>query len=186
MRDSVEDGFYAAGFNTMAEEEARNEFQSGNAVFMRNWPYAYALMNDKKQSKVAGKFDIAPLPTFTGQGTISALGGFNNAVNAFSDNKEAAKDFVLWAATDPEVQKTLATKASLPPVAQSVYDELSKDPVYALLAEVLPEAKPRPPAPQWNNISVEIQQQVFPAYNGQKEPQAAVRAVHDFLESTIQ
>jgi multiple sugar transport system substrate-binding protein len=186
MRDSVEDGFYAAGFNTMAEEEARNEFQSGNAVFMRNWPYAYALMNDEKQSKVAGKFDIAPLPTFTGQGTISALGGFNNAVNAFSDNKEAAKDFVLWAATDPEVQKTLATKASLPPVAESVYDELSNDPVYALLAEVLPEAKPRPPAPQWNNISVEIQQQVFPAYNGQKEPEAAVRAVHDFLESTIQ
>jgi multiple sugar transport system substrate-binding protein len=186
MRESVEDGFFAAGYNTMTEEEARNEFQSGNAVFMRNWPYCYALMSDEKQSKVVGKFDIAPLPTFTGQGTISALGGFNNAVNAFSDNKEAAKEFVLWAATDPEVQKMLATEASLPPVAQSVYQDLADDPVYALLAEVLPEAKPRPPAPQWNNISVEIQQQIFPAYNGQKDPEDAVKAVHEFLESTVQ
>ncbi len=29
MRDSMRDGFYAPGFNTMTEEEARNAFQSG-------------------------------------------------------------------------------------------------------------------------------------------------------------
>jgi multiple sugar transport system substrate-binding protein len=186
MRESVDDGFFAAGFNTMMEEEARNEFQSGNAVFMRNWPYAYALMQDEKESKVAGKFDIAPLPTFTGEGTISALGGFNNAVSAFSDNKEAAKEFVLWAATNPEVQEVMAKEASLPPVMASVYEDLSDDPVMALLGQVLPDAKPRPPAPQWNDISVEIQQQIFPAYNGQEDPASAVESVREFLETTVE
>lgn len=186
MRESLEDDFYAPGFNTMMEEEARNEFQSGNAVFMRNWPYAYALMNDEAESKVAGKFDIAPLPTFTGSGTISALGGFNNAVSAFSSNKEAAKQFVLWASTDPEVQQTLATEASLPPTMASVYEELSDDPVMALLGQVLPDAKPRPPAPQWNDISVTIQEEIFPAYNGDADPAGAVSVVHDFLNSTIE
>ena len=186
MRESLEGGFYAPGFNTMMEEEARNEFQSGNAVFMRNWPYAYALMNDEAESKVAGKFDIAPLPTFSGTGTISALGGFNNAVSAFSSNKEAAKQFVLWASTDPEVQQTLATEASLPPTMASVYEELSDDPVMALLGQVLPDAKPRPPAPQWNDISVTIQEEIFPAYNGDAEAAGAVSEVHNFLNSTIE
>jgi multiple sugar transport system substrate-binding protein len=180
------DGCYAPGFNTSMEEEARNAFQAGDAVFMRNWPYAYSLIQDDTGSPANGNFDIAPLPTFTGEGTISALGGFNNAVSAFSNNKEAAKEFVLWAATDPEVQSTLATEASLPPTMSSVYEELADDPVMSLLGEVLSDAKPRPPAPQWNEISVTMQRTLYPAYNGQGDPQAAAEEVRSFLDGTIE
>jgi multiple sugar transport system substrate-binding protein len=179
------DGLLAPGFNTMMEEEARNEFQSGNAVFMRNWPYAYSLGQDEDESEVAGNFDIAPLPTFTGDGTISALGGFNNAVSAFSSNVDAAIDFVVWASTNEEVQTMLA-EDSLPPTLASVYDDLQDDPVMALLGEVLADAKPRPPAPDWNSISVEIQQNMFPAYNGNRDASDASENVRDFLEGTIQ
>jgi multiple sugar transport system substrate-binding protein len=185
MRDANESGFFASGFNTFLEEESRNEFQSGNAVFMRNWPYVYGLASDEAESQIAGDFDIAPLPTFTGDGTISALGGFNNAVSAFSDNPEAAKEFVVWASTNEEVQ-TLLGESSLPPTMASVYENLQDDPVMALLGEVLPDAKPRPPAPTWNDISVTIQQEIFPAYNGEKDPQEAVEAVGAFLEESIQ
>jgi multiple sugar transport system substrate-binding protein len=185
MAESLESGFFGPGFNTFLEEESRNEFQSGKAVFMRNWPYVYGLASDKAESEIAGKFDIAPLPTFTGDGTISALGGFNNAVSAFSDNKEAAKEFVVWASTNEEVQ-TMLGKSSLPPTMTSVYENLQDDPVMALLGKVLPEAKPRPPAPTWNDISVTIQQEIFPAYNGEKDPQEAVEAVGAFLEESIQ
>lgn len=186
LADAKESGCLAPGFNTAREEEARNEFQSGNTVFMRNWPYAYGLIKDDAQSPIKDDFAIAPLPTMTGEGTISALGGFNNAVSAFSDNKEAAKDFVVWAATDPEVQRMLATEASVPPTLASVYEELSDDPVMTLLGEVLPEARPRPPAPQWNEISVEMQRSLFPAYNGEADPAAASQEVLEFLESTVE
>jgi multiple sugar transport system substrate-binding protein len=186
LAEAKESGCLAPGFNTATEEEARNFFQSGKAVFMRNWPYAYSLIQEDQQSPVRENFDIAPLPTFSGEGTISALGGFNNAVSAFSDNKEAAKDFVVWAATDPEVQTMLATEASVPPTLASVYEELSDDPVMSLLGEILPDAKPRPPAPQWNEISVEMQRALFPAYNGQEDPADASETVAEFLEGTVQ
>ena len=106
-------------------------------------------------------------------------------MSAFSENKEAAKDFVVWAATNPEVQTMLATEASVPPTLASVYEELSDDPVMALLGEVLPEAKPRPPAPQWNEISVEMQRALFPAYNGDGDPAEASETVASFLEGTV-
>lgn len=186
LAEAKDSGCLAPGFNTAREEEARNEFQSGNVVFMRNWPYAYGLIKDDAQSPIKNDFDIAPLPTMTGEGTISALGGFNNAVSAFSDNKEAAMDFVVWAATDPEVQQMLATEASVPPTLASVYEELSDDPVMSLLGEVLPEARPRPPAPQWNAISVEMQRSLFPAYNGEEDPADASQSVLEFLESTVE
>ncbi|HSJ22103.1 MAG TPA: ABC transporter substrate-binding protein [Nocardioidaceae bacterium] len=186
LAEANESGCLAPGFNTATEEEARNVFQSGDAVFMRNWPYAYSLIEGEADPAVADNFDIAPLPTFSGEGTISALGGFNNAVSAFSDNKEMAKEFVVWAATDEEVQTLLATEASVPPTLESVYEELSDDPVMSLLGEVLPEAKPRPPAPTWNNISVEMQRNLFPAYNGEADPAEASQAVQEALEGAVE
>ncbi len=62
------------------EEEARAAFQAGDAVFMRNWPYALALAN-RPESPVAGKTGIAPLPRGD-QGPPSAtLGGSQLAVS---------------------------------------------------------------------------------------------------------
>jgi multiple sugar transport system substrate-binding protein len=180
LANAEQDGCLAPGFNTAREDEARNVFQSGDAVFMRNWPSFYSVVKDGG-TDVAENFDIAPLP----DDMTSSSGGFNLAVSAFSDSKEAAKEFVVWASTNEEVQTMLATGASLPPTMESVYAELSDDPVMALLAEVLPETKGRPPSPQWNEISVEMQRALFPAYNGDADPQQASQTVNDFLETTV-
>ena len=44
------------------EEQVRFAFQNGSAVFMRNWPYAFPLMEDSSQSRIAGRFAVAPMP----------------------------------------------------------------------------------------------------------------------------
>lgn len=75
--DGFKKGYIPKAAITFKEEESRNAFQSGQAVFMRNWPYCYSLMNATDgSSKVAGKFGIAPLPGRTGVG-VSTLGGHN-------------------------------------------------------------------------------------------------------------
>ena len=183
MADARRSGLFARDFSTMTEEGARTTFQSGGAVFMRNWPYAHTLLNGPG-SKIAGAFGIAPLPTFAGRGTISALGGQNLAVSRFSRNVEGAREFVAFASTTPAVQRMLAQR-SVPPAMASIYPEVRNVPVMALLGRVLPEAKPRPPVVQWSAISDEIQQHVFPAYNGQGDPARAVAEVRRFLELTL-
>lgn len=186
LAKAKEDGCLAPGYNTATEEEARNLFQTGKAVFMRNWPYAYGLIKEDKGSPVRDKFDIAPLPSFEGHESVSSTGGFNNAVSAYSDNKEAAKKFVVWVSTNEEVQKMMATEASVPPTMASVYDELKDDPVMALLGQVLPQAKTRPPAPTWNEVSVEMQRALFAAYNGEGDPAKASDDVKSALEKAVQ
>ena len=87
------------------EEEARGVWQTGNAVFMRNWPYAYSLGNGDDFA-VKGKFDVATLPAGAGEGARSAatLGGWNLAVSKYSKNPDAAIELVKWIAS-PEMQK---------------------------------------------------------------------------------
>ena len=93
MRDACQRGFYAKGFDTMREEDARILFQKGGAVFMRNWPYAYPSSQDSpkdRPSNVVGRFGMTA-PAFDGNGTTSATGGHNLAVSKFSKSRRAAR-----------------------------------------------------------------------------------------------
>ena len=105
------------------EEESRGVWQTGNAVFMRNWPYAYSLGNGD-DSAVKGKFDVTPLPVGAGEGARSAatLGGWNLAVSKYSKNPDAAIELVKCLAS-PEMQKDRALKPSNLPTIQALYDD---------------------------------------------------------------
>jgi multiple sugar transport system substrate-binding protein len=185
MRLAYGNGFFHPQFSRMKENDALTAFASGGAVFMRNWPYAYRELTGEG-SQVAGKFRIERLPTFDGTGTASALGGLNLGVSRFSPSRKAAKDFVRFASTDKEVQLGLARGDSRAPTLRGAYADLAGEPLMVLLNEVLPVATPRPPVPSWSEISDEIQQQVFPAYTGQRKPEQAVNEIRTFLELAVE
>lgn len=104
------------------EEESRGVWQTGNAVFMRNWPYAYALGNGD-DSAVKGKFEVAPLPAATdGDQPSSTLGGWNLAVSKYSDEQEAAIAFVKFLGS-AETQKVRAIELSNLPTIAALYDD---------------------------------------------------------------
>ncbi|MDE2445675.1 MAG: ABC transporter substrate-binding protein [Alphaproteobacteria bacterium] len=140
------------------EEESRGVWQLGNAVFMRNWPYAFALGNGA-DSKVKDKFDIVPLPS-GGEGGSSAatLGGWNLAVSKYSKNVEEAKKLVMFLAS-AEVQKANALEASHLPTIESVYDDADvakNQPVIVKWKAIFQNAVPRPSAPtkvKYNEVS---------------------------------
>ncbi len=111
------------GVTSMEEEGARNIFDSGNAAFMRNWPYAYAL-SAAKGSKIAGKFDVTTLPAETGSKPVGTVGGWQLAVSKYSKNIPASVEFVRYM-TSPAVEKFDALFASYVPTIASV----ASDPV---------------------------------------------------------
>ena len=141
------------------EEESRGVWQLGNAVFMRNWPYAYALGNGD-DSAVKGKFDVAPLPAGDGEGARSAatLGGWNVAVSKYSPDPEEAIKLALFLSST-EVQKERAINQSNLPTIESLYDDadvLAASPFMANWKAIFQNAVPRPSAPakvKYNEVS---------------------------------
>jgi trehalose/maltose transport system substrate-binding protein len=128
------------------EEDARITFELGNAAFMRNWPYAWALLN-AEDSPVRGKVGVAPLPKGTLYGRHAAtLGGWQLAVSRHSANQEAAIDFVLYLTSAAE-QKRRAIAGSFAPTIPSLYQDaeiLAANPFFADLGQVLADAVARP------------------------------------------
>ena len=72
-------------------------------------------------SKVAGKFDVAPLPGITGPG-VSSLGGHNYAIAANAENKGTAADFLKFMSS-PEVQKSNLLATSSTSALASIYED---------------------------------------------------------------
>ncbi|MEA1940059.1 MAG: ABC transporter substrate-binding protein [Candidatus Caldatribacteriota bacterium] len=158
------------GVTAFQEEDARNIWQGGNAVFMRNWPYAYSLGN-AEDSAVAGKFDVCPLPSSDGKGGAAALGGWQLAVSKYSKNPEVAADVVEFF-TNYESQKYRAIIGSLNPTIMPLYKDkevLDASPFFGSLYDVFINATPRPStatAPNYNAVSVAFFQAVHSVLTG--------------------
>lgn len=130
------------------EEDARISFQLGNAVFMRNWPYAWYLLNGD-DSPVKGKVGVAPLPKGGESGhSASTLGGWQLAVSKYSENPQVAADLVRYL-TSAAVQKERAIKGSYAPTIMSLYEDqdvLAANPFFSALPPILENTVARPSA----------------------------------------
>lgn len=140
------------------EEEARGVWQTGNSVFMRNWPYAYALGNGA-DSAIKGKFSVAPLPAGAdGEAPASTLGGWNVAVSKYSKSQDAAIELVKFL-TSAETQKKRAVELSNMPTIAALYDDkdvAAAQPFMPQWKPIFETAVPRPSAAtkvKYNEVS---------------------------------
>jgi multiple sugar transport system substrate-binding protein len=185
MADGIKSGAAPKANTTYKEEESRRAFESGNATFMRNWPYAYALGKD---SKIADKFDISTFPGYKGNEGAGVLGGYNLAISAYSKNPEGSLAFIEYA-TDPAQQKIMATDASLPPTVTEVYDdpEVKKAmPFAAELRDAIDQAQPRPVSPVYPQISEAIFNNVYEALQGKMSPDEASSKMNEEIQKALE
>jgi ABC-type glycerol-3-phosphate transport system substrate-binding protein len=178
MRDAIYvDDIVPPAVLTWQEEQTRFAFQNGDAVFMRNWPYAYALLEDPAQSSVAGKFAVTSMPAAPGGTPTAALGGAALAINAYSDQPDDAYrllEFLL----KPDQMVERARIVGQYPSRRSLYesgaldDALGVPPAEAL--RIINRAVPRPVTPVYTQLSEILQVSLHRALTRQQEPQAAL------------
>ena len=185
MADGIKNGAAPKAVTTYKEEESRRAFESGNATFMRNWPYAYALGKD---SKIADQFDISTFPGYKGNQGAGVLGGYNLAISSFSKNPEGSLAFIEFA-TDTAQQKLMATEASLPPTLSEVYDDPAVKkamPFAEELRTAIEQAQPRPVSPVYPQISEAIYNNVYAALQGDMSPDEAASKMNDEIQKAIE
>jgi trehalose/maltose transport system substrate-binding protein len=174
------------GVLNYGEEDARGVFQNGNAVFMRNWPYAWSLGNGK-DSPIAGKMGVSALPKGGANGKNAAtLGGWQLAVSKYSKAPKEAADLVMYL-TSPEIQKERAIKGSYNPTIPALYqdkDVLAAAPFFGSLYEVFTSAVPRPATAtglKYNEVSAAFWNATHDVLSGKDSAEASLKKLEGKL-----
>lgn len=174
---------------TYMEEEARRVFQNGQAVFMRNWPYAWSLLNDRKESKVAGKVGVAPLPAGPARRSAATLGGWMLGINknATPEEKEAAKKLIKFL-TSYDEQLYKAVNAGQNPTREAVYKDAQLKKAAPFMVElygVFINAEPRPRTAKYSELSDVMQKYIHAALTRQMSAQKAIEEMAKELNRVL-
>jgi len=189
MRDLIKK-FHISPPNTcteMKEEETRILFEQGNALFERNWPYAWRL-HEAKGSSVKGKVGVALLPGFYPEKHACTLGGWHIGISKYSDMKDAAWEFVKFVLSY-EIQKGLALELGWNPVHKKLYfDEEIKNklPYFGILQKAIEFSVARPAVPYYPRISEILQREINAAISGRKNPEEALKEAQRQAQKVIE
>jgi multiple sugar transport system substrate-binding protein len=189
-RSMVADGITPQAVSTYTEQESASAFLRGEAVFIRNWSYLYALLSDESASKVRPEqVGIALLPTASeGQQSTSSTGGGNFFIGANAKDQDAAWEFVKFMSA-PEQLKFFAIDATRLPPLKGLYDDpevVAEVPVVGLAEGVLKRARPRPVSPYYFDMSLAMAEQFNTSLKGNTPPEEAVATLQDSLQQIVE
>ncbi len=189
MRDQIyRDRIVPSAVLTWQEEQTRFAFQNGQAAFMRNWPYPVPLMEDSSESRVAGKFSVAPMPAGPGGTHTAAIGGAQLAINRRTEHPEAA-----WAVIDyltqPEQMRERAQVVGQFPTRSAVYDDPELESGLAIppatVRQIIEYGVPRPVTPVYTQLSEILQIHLHRALTRQSEPAAALARAQEQMQRLL-
>lgn len=169
MKDLINEGASPSNVLNYDEEASRAVWNAGNAIFMRNWLYAYALslnspyLNGTQAGTNVQQFNVTTMPAqgaYVQNPKTSCLGGWQLGISAYSHYPEQAKAFVQWL-TAPKQQLTYFLGNGVVPTRPSVYsDPTLINSSQGYVKNFLPmfqESIPRPVTTLYNQMSAKIQ-----------------------------
>ncbi len=184
MIQTIDEGITNPASVSYVEEDVRNVFSQGKAVFAVNWNYMYDLVNfNTEESQVTGQIKMALMPAFEGSGVESATinGSMGFSVAATSPNQDAAWKYVEFL-TSEDIQNRYS--GHLLPIWQTSFqgENLTKLQSYSPANETtvpmfnaqFPYAHVRPKVPYYPEASKALQLALQEALTKQKTPEQAL------------
>jgi trehalose/maltose transport system substrate-binding protein len=169
------------------EEASRAVFESGNAVFHRNWPYVWGT-SQTKGSAIIDKVGMMPLPVGkAGEKSSGCLGPMYYGVSKFSSKPEVAANFVDFI-TGPEMQKMRAVNAAFNPSITALYtdpDVLAKIPFLKDNQQAFADSASRPSGytgTSYNRVSQAFYRSVHDMLSGSKDVEGGLKELAARLE----
>ncbi|WP_445010445.1 ABC transporter substrate-binding protein [Vreelandella stevensii] len=173
------------GVRNYMEEEARGVFQAGNAVFMRNWPYAWSL-GQADGTPIQHKSSVAPLPSGPEGQSVATLGGWNWAVSRYSAHPDVAAELVAYLTAEAQ-QKAHAIEFGRNPTRLALYEDdevLAAQPFIGELYETVMKGVPRPASvtgSAYPRVSNAVFNRVHDALSGNMTAEQAVQQLEGEL-----
>jgi multiple sugar transport system substrate-binding protein len=160
------------------EDDVNATVSAGQAAMALNWTYGYAVMNDAKQSKVAGQVDVVGSP---GQGSIATSGvngGMALAVTKGSKHPDEALAYALSIAS--QQSQELDTSLAFPMWTASFQNPAltkSNPSFWAAANTQFSGLVARPVVPYYTKLSNALQVAIQEALQGKVSPEQALNDV---------
>jgi multiple sugar transport system substrate-binding protein len=151
-----------------AEEDTRNIFQSGRAVFLRNWPYAWMLM--QRSDTMRNKVGIVPMVHAAGRSGAATLGGWGFAISSRTKDLDRAWRFAEFV-TRPEQLEQIQGRQGRIPARRAM--------IPAEFRSILAAARPRPAIPEYAQASDILQRWLSASLTGRATSERAVAEIAD-------
>ncbi|MFZ7127590.1 MAG: ABC transporter substrate-binding protein [Desulfobacterales bacterium] len=165
-------------YTEMREEQVRRTFQRGNALFERNWLYAWGL-HERPGSAVRGKVGMTSLPHAPDAKPGAALGGWHLGISKTADAKDRAWRLASYLLSR-ETQKKLLLRLGWYSGRKDVYTDpevLRTVPHIDRLRRNVAHAVSRPASPYYDLVSRIIQRYVNDCLAGKQEASQALEAM---------
>jgi multiple sugar transport system substrate-binding protein len=187
-RSMITEGISPEGVTVYKEDESAGAFLNGDAVFLRNWPYVYALVGTSEYPKLdPEQVGVSELPSADGEPGNGTVGDQPLYISSTATDPDAAWKFIQFLSA-PEQQKIRAVEGAYLPTRTALYSDpeiQEKVPVVPLAQEALQHTRPRPVSPYYSDMSLEMAELFNASLSGDISPEEAARTLKEQLERFI-
>lgn len=176
LRGTVSQGISPPGVTTYVEEDTRRFFQSGQAAFLRSWPYVWTLAN-ADESKLKGKVGIQPMVHAPGQESGACLGGWGLGISKTTAHAKEAWKAVQFLTSAEALRGFILKEGYTPSIRQFFTDPelVSRYSHFPQMQEVVENAVLRPPIAQYAQASDILQRYLSAALTDRMSPETAMQ-----------
>jgi multiple sugar transport system substrate-binding protein len=173
------------GLNTSEEGPGNDVFDAGQAAFEINYPFVWS-GTEATNPKIFKEMGYAPFPeVIPGKPAKVSIGGYNLGVSTHSKHPALAFQAVRCL-IQPQNQIRDAVKGGLAPVLASIYNEPAFEkayPFHQLIKNQLENYGLRPQTPEYQDVTLAIQDTLQPAAN--IDPNGIVRKLANEIKTAL-